>query len=137
MPRPASFIPPDAELYIKESDGFTAELTSPLMFHSAKHDVDVAVPAGFKTDFASIPRGLWNVLPKRGKEDRAAVIHDAGYQDQLYTLKGEKITFPKAVIDDFFLEAMEVSDVGFVARHAMYRAVRWFGGGAFKKDRHV
>ncbi len=136
MSRPATFIPPDAHLYLIESDGMSGELLRPLMFHSALFDVDIVAPAGFITDFASIPRGLWNIFPKRGKWDRAAVLHDAGYQDKLLTLTGHIITLPKDTIDAIFQEAMEVSGVGFISRHMMHQAVRWFGGHAFKKDRH-
>lgn len=39
----------------------------------------IAVPAGFITDFASVPRPLWAVFPKWGKYGNAAVIHDYLY----------------------------------------------------------
>lgn len=35
-------------------------------------------PAGTLTDFASVPRPVWWLLPKYGKHTRAAVIHDDG-----------------------------------------------------------
>ena len=41
----------------------------------------VTVPIGFKTDLYSIPLGLWNILPREGKANAAAVIHDWLYQN--------------------------------------------------------
>src|SRR5256885_7105310 len=42
--------------------------------------VDVAI--GFQTDFATVPRPLWIVLPKWGRYGNAAVIHDWLYWEQ-------------------------------------------------------
>ncbi len=36
----------------------------------------IIVPAGYRTDFASIPRFFHRVLPPVGKYSRAAVVHD-------------------------------------------------------------
>ena len=42
----------------------------------------VNVPALFMTDFASVPRLLWAVLPRWGRYGNAAVIHDFCYWAQ-------------------------------------------------------
>lgn len=39
----------------------------------------IDVPIGFMTDFASVPRPLWALLPKWGKYGNTAVIHDYCY----------------------------------------------------------
>jgi hypothetical protein len=78
--------------------------------------VDVAV--GFQTDFASIPRVFWIVLPKWGRYGNASVIHDWLYWFQS-RLRREA--------DDIFLEAMGILDVGSVKKHTIYWAVRIFG----------
>jgi hypothetical protein len=39
----------------------------------------INVPIGFKTDFASVPRLLWSIIPRWGKYGNAAVIHDFLY----------------------------------------------------------
>ena len=36
----------------------------------------IIVPAGYRTDFASIPRLLWRILPPGGRYREAAVVHD-------------------------------------------------------------
>jgi hypothetical protein len=81
-------------------------------------DGAVYVPAGFSTDFASIPRGLWNVLPPTGRYGKAAVVHDFLYRCS---------DVDRATCDKVFLEAMQVLGVGWFTRRAMYLAVRAFG----------
>lgn len=88
----------------------------------ASEDV-IAVPPGFETDFASIPRGLWNLFPPLGPYTKAAVIHDWGYS---------KHDRSRLEYDQIFLEAMEVLGVPRLRRMAMYRAVRMFGGMAWR-----
>lgn len=78
----------------------------------------IDVPAGFKTDLASIPRGLWNVLPPVGRYDAAAVVHDLLYQRNGCT---------RAEADAVLLEAMGVLGVGRLARWTIYAGVRTGG----------
>ncbi len=85
---------------------------------------DIHVPAGFETDFASIPRGLWNLFPPTGAYGKAAVIHDF-----LYRMWGTS----RKDADKIFLEAMAVLDVDRVTRYTLYSAVRMFGGHAYAK----
>ena len=87
----------------------------------------ITVPAGFSTDFASIPRFFWRVLPPTGEYGKAAVIHDF-----LYTFGADNHgPVSKAYADGVFLRAMEDLGVGAVRRQLMYRAVRLFGRGNF------
>lgn len=51
-------------------------LAQPLVYESDRLARTIIVPSGFVTDLASIPRGLWNIIPKEGKQNRAGVIHD-------------------------------------------------------------
>jgi hypothetical protein len=85
-------------------------------------DVDsgdsIGVPAGFCTDFASIPRPFWMFLPKWGKYGNAAVIHDWLYWAQDRT---------RRAADDILFEAMQVLEVGAVKKYPIYWAVRAFG----------
>lgn len=78
----------------------------------------IVVPDGFITDFASVPRGLWNLFPPTGEYGHAAVIHDFLYRN---TSK------PREECDKIFLEAMEELGVNWLTRHIVYRAVRTFG----------
>lgn len=88
----------------------------------------VVVPRGFVTDFASIPRFLWRVLPPTGKYGKAAVIHDFLYRTEAGATRAQA--------DAVFLEAMSDLGVGFLKRYAMYLAVRLFGSRAYLKRIH-
>ena len=78
----------------------------------------VAVEIGFETDFATIPRIFWIVLPRWGRYGNASVIHDWLYWKQ---------TRPRKEADDIFLEGMGVLEVGAVTRYLIYISVRLFG----------
>lgn len=92
-------------------------LAESLVFHS---DVAgrIVVPAGTVTDFASIPRFFWRLLPPWDIHRRAAIVHDYLYSTQ---------THPKEIADKVFLEAMQALNVPAWKAQAMYRAVQWFG----------
>ena len=83
----------------------------------------ITVPEGFVTDFASVPKGLWNIFPPDGIYSQAAVLHDYLYQKKIYSRKKS---------DQIFLEAMEVLGVSLWKRRIMYRALRMFGWYAWK-----
>jgi hypothetical protein len=102
-------------------------LIDDLIFQSAKYRGIVVAPRGFQTDLASIPRLAWTFVPKVGKWDFAACVHDAGYGNALVTEHGDRIFAVKAVSDTLFLEGMHAQGVnGFLAQF-MYRAVSLFG----------
>ena len=86
----------------------------------------VHVATGFVTDFASVPRLLWWALPKWGLYGNAAVIHDWLYWDQKRTRKEA---------DQVMFEAMEVLKVPQIKKNLIYRAVRMFGGWAWKRNK--
>ena len=79
----------------------------------------IHIPKDFVTDFASIPRGLWNLLPPTGPYGKAAVVHD-----YLYRMSD----WPRNVCDDVLLEGMELLEVNWFKRKLIYRFVRMFGG---------
>lgn len=85
----------------------------------------VNVEIGFMTDFASIPRVFWIVLPKWGKYGNAAVVHDWLYWSQ----KRER-----NAADQIMLEAMGVLDVPIWKRFSIYWAVRAFGWIAWNRN---
>lgn len=85
------------------------------------------VPAGSTTDLASIPWLFRRILPKSGKYNPAAVLHDAGYNGYLKTNYGQSINLIKPYCDQLFLEAMEVAGVNGRTRKMMYEAVKHFG----------
>lgn len=86
----------------------------------------IDVPIGFKTDFASVPRLFWALLPKWGKYGNAAVIHDYLYWSQERSRRES---------DNIFLEAMGVLQVSPLHKNPMYWAVRWFGWWAWARNK--
>jgi hypothetical protein len=84
----------------------------------------ICVPKGFVTDFASIPRGLWNLFPCDGRHSPAAVIHDFLYSGTHTS---------RFLADAIFREVMTELQVPRWRRDLMYFAVRLFGWRCFKK----
>jgi len=73
------------------------------------------IPKGYVTDFASVPRSLWNILPPLGRHNRAALLHDWLYDNRI----GER---KKA--DDLFLNVMLQDGVKKHTAYIMYLGVR-------------
>lgn len=101
-------------------NGRTWRLLTPFTFATThhRHAKTVTVPAGFLTDFASVPRFFWRVLPPTGPYGKATVIHD-----YLYSLKPTD----RLAVDQIFLDAMRALRVPPLTRWTMYAAVRLFG----------
>ena len=100
------------------ADGTYWYLREPLVWRAFDGRV-VVVPAGFVTDFASVPKAVWNVLPKWEKCGPGAVVHDYLYWQQEQ---------PREKADKYFLEAMSDNKVGWIKRKTIYGAVWLFGG---------
>lgn len=76
----------------------------------------IVVPAGFVTDYASIPRGLWSFgLAPHGPYSRAALIHDYLYWSQGCT---------KDQADNLLLIAMKESHVGDFDELVVFKGVQ-------------
>lgn len=107
-------------------DGKRAKLTAALKYVTEVEAIGlITVPRGFVTDYASVPRGLWNIFPPHGKYSAGAVVHDYLYRRTL---------MDRAICDRVFLEAMEVLGVSWFSRRVIYRAVRLFGGAARHRE---
>lgn len=76
------------------------------------------VPIGFETDFASVPRIFWRIIPPWGCWSPAAVVHD-----YLYAHNG----CSRKKADQIFLDIMIQLEVPKWPRTLMYWAVRLFG----------
>ena len=95
-------------------------LVSELTYGSEVLDGHVTVPAGFTTDFASVPRILPIVFACFGARCQPeAVVHDWLYR------RGSDVT--RAQADRVFLEAMESRGKPWRLRFPMYLGVRLFG----------
>lgn len=100
-------------------------------------DYCVKIHRGFETDFASIPRVFWRILPPWDRYGKAAIVHDALYSNNIILHRTfdcpEKISRKRC--DEIFLEAMEVLEVPKWKRIVMFKCVRWFGKKAWDDHR--
>ena len=115
------------KLWLEHVDGDHWIVAAPLRYQSDLLHGIVVVAAGYDTDLASVPRGFWNVIPKSGKYNPAAALHDAGYTGDLRTDDGQRIRLIKSLSDQLFLEAMLISGVTPEQARLMYRLVAEFG----------
>lgn len=108
------------------SDGRRWRLHRSFTYHvGSKYNKNIiSVPAGFVTDFASIPWIFWTFLPYWGKYGKAAVIHDYLYQTH-------KVS--RHMADLIFYEAMVVGKTPKWKARIMYLAVRCWGRLVWKK----
>lgn len=109
-------------LDVEYIDGKNWRLIEEFTFCSS--DAIIIVPKGFVTDFASIPRAFWIILPPTGPMyGKAAVVHDYMY------VVGQHENYTKAQADRTFLEGMTLLGVPVWKRSIMYKAVCRFGRG--------
>lgn len=108
------------------------ELLEPLEFVSMDGE-SIIVPAGYQTDYASIPRIFRNIYEPVGPARFPAIVHDflygsLGYGPYYKTRKES---------DDLFLQGMQLVGVDFIQRTTIYNAVRSFGwlySGVWNRD---
>ena len=86
----------------------------------------IHVPAGFVTNFASVPRIFWPIISPIDDHGKAAVIHDYCYDRGLYSKKR---------CDDIFKEALNVLNVKPWRVFCIYWSVRLFAWPAWFKCR--
>ncbi|MCV0441463.1 MAG: DUF1353 domain-containing protein [Hydrogenophaga sp.] len=112
-----------------QADGETFRLLKPVRWtpranFAIRHDLPpgpLRVPAGFVTDFASVPRLFRSLVPRAGRYSLATFVHD-----WLYRAQPEGWTRKKA--DLAFLSAMRDLGVPWLKRRTIYHAVRIGGG---------
>lgn len=112
--------------------GNHAWLREPLVMQT--EDVKICVPAGFKTDFASIPQAIRSLIPQLGKWTAGAVAHDYAYWC------GPSLGFSQKKADDMFLHLMEDAGVKWWRRHAIHKALRiggWCAWNSHRKAGHT
>lgn len=116
-------------LKLLDIDGSKMQLTEPLYFYWGREPMTIMVPAGVISDFASVPRIFWPIIPRSGKWNKAAVLHDAGYRNELvWPASGKRLKFSRETYDHMFLDALRAENVSFWRRAVLYLAVRLFGG---------
>jgi hypothetical protein len=93
-------------------------LQEPLIYHG--HYETFTVPAGYVTDFASVPRPLVWLIPTYGKYTQAAILHD-----YLITDAQPARLITSVDTDGMFRRVMRELGVPFARRWLMWCGVRW------------
>lgn len=118
-------------------------LTRTLSYRDPDTGLSIRVPAGFKTDGASVPRFLWRAVghPFQADVIRAAVIHDYLYQNHgTKTYKMDRYTADRIFLD-ILKEDAKKRELSWIGRKiaapkpwTMYRGVRLGGGSVWRKS---
>lgn len=96
------------------------ELVQDLVYYSARLGRDIVVPAGFGTDFASIPRVFHSIIKVNGRHRKSAVLHDYLCEH------GADEGLTQRESDLVFNEACEADDVRLTQRTVMFGMVRLY-----------
>lgn len=123
---------------MRQHDARRWEILDPFVFRlgSPTGIEYVYVPAGFLTDFASIPRVLWSLWPPTGAYGKAAVVHDALYAwPYVRRVDGPSRRVTKAEADRILLAGMQVLGIGWMTQQVLYRGVQVGGGLAWRAHR--
>lgn len=91
----------------------------------ASHYELVSVPPGFVTDFASIPRIFWSLLPPDGPYCYAAIIHDYLYWEQ---------SLPRDKADEVLKMCMKDFGVDSATIATIFNGVRFGGALAWNEN---
>ncbi len=113
------------------------KLLYPFTYYWKRYGVKVSVPAGFVTDFASIPQPVSFIISKLGRWNKPAVLHDWCYHGKVFD---PQLSPPynyyggtRKEADLLFLDAMIDLGVKKWKRTVLYRFVRMFGWLAWRK----
>lgn len=107
----------EGEIVVAQVDASTWALREPVVYAG---NVDTfTVPAGFLTDFASVPRIFVWLLPRYGDYSKAAILHD-------WLLREAPIS--RADADGLFRRSMRELGVSLARRWMMWAAVRAASG---------
>lgn len=101
------------------ADGSRWRLEEPLSY--VGREETFVVPAGFVTDFASVPQALTWLVPRYGRYTKAAILHD-----HLWDLCRQG-RFAWVDADGLLRRSMRELDVPFLRRWLMWGAVRLAG----------
>ena len=91
------------------------------------HHRGFTIPTGFTWDGASVPRPFWFIMPKWGENSRGFLVHDYLYS------KGAPASVSRAEADSIMYTDLLDSGVSKPRAWLVYKTVRVFGGGHFRK----
>jgi hypothetical protein len=85
----------------------------------------ITIPAGYTTDFATVPQLFWSLCPPHGLAAMPSIVHDFMYDNRLFEdSMGERMA--RRYADLCFLVLMEKANVPKIQRLTYYYVVRAF-----------
>jgi hypothetical protein len=105
----------ESEVVVREVNDNTWELADALRY--VGNTDRFVVPAGFRTDFASVPRVFVWLIPKYGRYTKAAILHD------FLCVEAKAGRFDRDDADGLFRRSMRELGVSFLRRWVMWGAV--------------
>lgn len=112
-------------LRIEDIDGTNFELIEEFVYFITWGLPDkVVVPAGFITDFATVPAMFRFLVPATGRHGKACVVHDYLCRTPIITTDKTTYRISRKEADEIFYEAMKVLNVPAWRRVLMYAFVR-------------
>jgi Protein of unknown function (DUF1353) len=109
---------PSADVVVRRLDDEFWAVEQPLVYRGRRDEF--TVPAGFRTDFASVPRVAVWLIPRFGRYTPAAILHDWLCTAGIAT---GQVTPREA--DGLFRRIMRESGVPVLRRWLMWAGVRW------------
>ena len=104
------------------------EVLEDFRFFSAKYpEVVVNIPIGYRSDFASVPRVFWAIVPPIGKYSKACVVHDW----LIDNIENHNLSINK--INKILFEGMSVLKVGKFNKYLIYGGVLFY----WKFGKHI
>ncbi|WP_029902536.1 DUF1353 domain-containing protein [Nocardia brasiliensis] len=104
-------------LVVEELDAKFWRVVEPLVYQGDSQEF--VIPAGFRTDFASVPRALVWLVPRYGAYTRAAILHD-------FLRSTGRVSVADA--DGLFRRCLREMNVAVPRRWMMWAAVRLASG---------
>lgn len=95
-------------------------------FKFNRDSIELIIPKGFKTDFASVPRLFWNIISPTELGDIGPIKHDWTYRTGYGT---------RLEADNIFLDDMKADGIAYWKRYSAYWAVRSAGWASWKKNK--
>lgn len=119
-------------LYTDKEKPWRHELTQEVRVNLSNGE-SITIPAGFRTDFATVPRLLRGIVWGSGNHNLATLIHDWLYDNQYSISGGLDWKRDRDFADKEMLHWLERSGCSKVKRYAMYYACR-IGGRSWWKS---
>ncbi len=113
------------------ADGKHWRVEKDFIYIDDKQSIEVRIPQGYITDFATIPRAFWWLLPPWGRYGTASIIHDYLCDNKTIYKSGLPYKISRKTADKIFNRAMRDTGVKKWRRIIIYTAVRAYA--IFKK----